>query len=112
MGELRYSKNLFVFVILIYGLPLAICSMNFAHGMGTGETDYHQHLHCALDLTPGTLSSFQNYTISKLTPFSSVFPEVREPHLPIVSFSIFKPPPPRDRTLTSLSPVSNDGLTR
>ena len=92
VGELKHSKNLFVFVILIYGLPLAICSINFAHGMSLGEMDYHQDFHCVLDLTPGTLSSFQSYTISKLTPFSSVFPEVREPDLPIVSFSIFKPP--------------------
>ena len=98
MGELKRSKNFFIFVILIYGLPLAICSIDFAHGMSLGEMDYHQDLHCALDLNPGILSSL-SVTLSNLPSISAILPEVKEPHLPIVSFSIFKPPEPAARVL-------------
>jgi hypothetical protein len=87
---LKDGKNLFGLVI-IYGLALAICSVDLAREID-GEDYSHFDFHCAIDLNSIALSDVQSFTFFKLNRSSAVPPQVEEPHLPIISFSIFKPP--------------------
>ncbi|OGP91064.1 MAG: hypothetical protein A2156_06595 [Deltaproteobacteria bacterium RBG_16_48_10] len=91
VGQLKRGKKLFALVILLYGLTIAICSVDFARGIDVVNY-YHSGFHCAIDLNPVALSDGQSFTFVKLNRSSAVISQVEEPHLPIVSFSIFKPP--------------------
>ena len=89
--QLKSSKRLLGLVILIYGLTLAICSVDFAQEVDV-ENSHHTGSHCAIDLNSIALSDVQSFIFVKLNRSSAPLSHVEEPHLPIVSFSIFKPP--------------------
>ena len=91
MGQLKDGKKLFGLVIIIYGLTLAICSVDLAPEIDV-EDYYHHSFHCTMDLDSMGLSGVQSFTFVKLNRSSTVPSQVEEPHLPIISFSIFKPP--------------------
>ncbi len=88
MEQLKGGKKLLGLIILIYGLTIAICSADFAQEIEGDHPDFH----CAIDLNPVALSDIQSFIFVKLNRSFAAFPQVEEPHLPIVSFSIFKPP--------------------
>jgi len=91
VGQLKDGKKLFGLVIIIYGLTLAICSVDLAREIDVKDYS-HFGFHCTIDLNSIVLSDVQSFTFFKLNRSSAVPPQVEEPHLPIISFSIFKPP--------------------
>lgn len=91
MRQGKDGKKLFGLVIIIYGLTLAICSVDLAPEINV-EDYYHPTFHCAIDLDSIGLSDVQSFAFVKLDRSSAVPSQVEEPHLPIIAFSIFKPP--------------------
>ena len=92
MLKFTYSKAILGIITFIYVFSFAICSFDFNGGDGHSWDDHFPGLHCAGDLDnfvpPGDRGSSLIITASSLIRLS----QIREPTLPLLSFSIFRPP--------------------
>ncbi len=92
MLKSRFSKIILALLIFTYVFSFAICSFYFNGGNKHSWDDHVFGLHCAGDLNNFVPSGQQNSSFIIMT--SSLIPlsQTREPILPLLSFSIFRPP--------------------
>ena len=92
MRKFPVSRATLGMLILSYMLSLSVCSFDFDGGNKHSWDDHVFGLHCAGDLDNFTLSGHQNSSLVIMTFPLVGLSQIREPILPFLSFSIFRPP--------------------
>jgi hypothetical protein len=88
----KFNKTFSGTLIFIYAFSAVFCSLPFSGLDWYAENDHSPHIHCGIDLNNYAPSDGHGFFLFDLTSCWSLIPESIEPHLPILSFSIFKIP--------------------
>jgi hypothetical protein len=90
----KFNKTFLEILILVYVVSGAICSLGFNGVDGNAKSDHIPDIHCGIDLKNYAPPEDRNSSFVDLTPCWGLLPQINEPHLPILSFSILKVPKP------------------
>jgi hypothetical protein len=99
MVKSKCSKAFWGIIILIFGVTFAtvntfaICSFDFHEGEHAGG-NHHPYFHCGVELNDFVPSENLSSSLGDLTSCWGISPQITEPQLPILSFSILKIPRP------------------
>jgi hypothetical protein len=88
------KKTFLVVLIFVYGLSAAICSSDFNGMVGHAGNDHFPNIYCGIDLNNYVPLENPSSSLIDLTPCWGLLHQINEPHLPILSFPIFKVPKP------------------
>jgi hypothetical protein len=88
----KFNKTFLGTLIIVYVFSAALCSLDFNGLDGHVENNHIPDVHCAIDLKNYAAPDGQSSSLVDLTSWWSLLPKSIEPHLPILSFSIFKIP--------------------
>lgn len=86
------NKTILGLLIFTYVFSFAICSFDFNGGNRHSWDDHVFGLHCAGDLNNFVPSGHENSSLVIMTSSLVGLSQIREPTLPLLSFSIFRPP--------------------
>jgi hypothetical protein len=90
----KYNKIFLGVLMLVYVSSVAICSLDFNGMDGDAGNDHFPDIHCGIDLNNYAPSEDRSASLNDFSGHWRLLPRVIEPHLPILSFSIFKVPKP------------------
>ncbi len=90
----KYYKSFLGIAVLAFAFSVSICFLDFSGTNGYVEDAHTPDIYCGIDLNSYMLTEDQSSSILDLTKYWKLSPHVIEPHLPILSFSIFKVPKP------------------
>jgi len=90
----NFNKTFSGTLIFIYAFSAVFCLLPFSGLERYAEYDHPPHIHCGIDLNNYAPSDEHGFFLFDLTSCWSLIHESIEPHLPILSFSIFKIPKP------------------
>lgn len=94
MLKSKRGKVFLGILILIHVVSFAICSFD-SYGMGGHPKNGDlADFHCGGDLRSFVQSEDRNSLFVNLPTSLTGLPQIAEPHLPILLFSIFRPPKP------------------
>jgi|TARA_Y100000310_G_scaffold297235_1_gene330074 hypothetical protein len=91
----KYNNKAFLgMLIFLYLFSVSICSSDLIGANESAENDQTPHAHCGVGLKTDALLENQISSCLDLSSHWRLFADITEPHLPILSFSIFKIPKP------------------
>ncbi len=90
----KFNKTFLGLLIIVYAFSAVFCSLPFSGLDRYAENDHSPQILCGIDLNNYTPSDGHGFFLLDLTSCWNLIPESIEPHLPILSYSIFKIPKP------------------
>ena len=90
----KFNNTFLGMLIFVYVFSVALCSVDFIGTDGYAKNDPQPDTHCRIDLNSNLTANEQSSFLIDLTRRWHLLAQIIEPHLPILSFSIFKIPKP------------------
>ena len=81
-------------LILAFVFSVAICPLDFNHTNGHAEKEKIPDIHCGIELNSYVPTDDGSFALLVLTLSRNLCPQIAEPKLPVLVYSILKVPKP------------------
>lgn len=88
----KFNSIFLAMLVFVYAFSAVVCSVDLNGADGHAKSDQVPDIHCGIDLNSYLTTDEQGSCLNDLASCWGLLPQVKRPHLPILTFSIFKVP--------------------